>query len=200
MRVEVLMFEGVADMDTLLPHDVFCRARLLGADVESVLVTADGATEVTGCYGTLYGGLTEWTPERADVLVVGGGWIEKDIDGPIPRHIADARRRGGDRLILAGSDSGALYLGAAGLLTGRPATTHRPGHELLAGWGAEVIDARIVDDGNIVTSSSGWLAGIDLALYLIERELDEPRLAVAIEEWIGHDRRGTVWRPPRRTP
>lgn len=196
------MFDGVADMDATLPHDVFCRARLLGADVESVLVTSDGASEVTGCYGTRYAGLVGWTPEHADVLVVAGGWIERDADGPLPGRIAEAKRCGGDGLVLAGSDSGALYLGAAGLLRGRPATTHRPGHAMLAASGAEVIDARIVDDGDLVTSSSGWLAGIDLALYLLERELGEPRLAVEIERWIGHDRRGTVWRadPPADRP
>jgi len=197
MRVEVLLFEGVADMDALLPHDVFRKARSLGADVESVLVTADGATEVTGCYGTRLSGLVEWSPETTDVLVVGGGWIEKDLDGPIPRQLADAKQRGGGRLILAGSDAGSLYLGAAGLIAGRPATTHRPGHGLLATWTDEVIDARIVDDGDLITSSSGWLAGIDLALYLLERELGESRLAVEIERWIGHDRRGTVWRRDR---
>jgi transcriptional regulator GlxA family with amidase domain len=195
MRVEVLMFEGVADMDAVMPHNVFRRANTLGADVESVLVTADGATEVTGCYGTRYGGLVEWTPEAADVLLVAGGWVEEDIErGVIPKQLAEAKTRGGQRLILAGSDSGALYLGAAGLLKGRPATTHRPGHELLATYAGEVIDARIVDDGDVITSSSGWLAGIDLALYLLERELHQPNLAVEIERWIGHDRRGTVWR------
>src|SRR5690606_32375107 len=120
MRVEVLMFDGVADMDATLPHDVFCRARLLGADVESVLVTSDGASEVTGCYGTRYAGLVGWTPEHADVLVVAGGWIERDADGPLPGRIAEAKRRGGDGLVLAGSDSGALYLRAAGLLRGPP--------------------------------------------------------------------------------
>src|SRR5690606_21564634 len=104
MRVEVLMFDGVADMDATLPHDVFCRARLLGADVESVLVTSDGASEVTGCYGTRYAGLVGWTPEHADVLVVAGGWIERDADGPLPGRIAEAKRRGGDGLVLAGSD------------------------------------------------------------------------------------------------
>jgi transcriptional regulator GlxA family with amidase domain len=195
MRVEVLMFEGVADMDAVLPHHVFRKAQALGAEVESVLVTADGATEVAGCYGTRYTGLVEWTPEAADVLVVAGGWIEQDVErGVLPKQLAAAKERGGDRLILAGADAGSLYLGAAGLLAGRPATTHRPGHELLATWAGEVVDARIVDDGDLITSSSGWLAGIDLALYLLERELGLPRLAVEIEEWIGHDRRGTVWR------
>jgi transcriptional regulator GlxA family with amidase domain len=198
MRVEILMFEGVADMDALLPYDVFARARLLGADVEPVLVTADGATEVSGCYGTRYAGLVPWTPEEADVLVVAGGWIDEEIErGVIPKQLAEAKARGGDRLLLAGVCSGSLLLGAAGLIDGRPATTHRPGMAQLARW-AEPVDARIVDDGDLVTAGSGWLSGIDLALYLIDRELGRPQLAAQIEQWIGHDRRGTPWRPPHR--
>ncbi len=67
--------------------------------------------------------------------------------------------------------SGALVFAAAGLLRGRPATTH---------WGAlgelaeldrtTVIDpaARFVDDGDLVTSA-GVSAGIDMALHLVRR-------------------------------
>lgn len=193
MRVEVLMFEGVADMDATLPYDVFARARILGADVEPVLVTADGATEVTGCYGTRYAGLVPWVPASADVLVVAGGWIEEELaGGVIPKQLATAKAANKE-LILAGVCSGSLLLGAAGLLDGRPATTHRPALDQLAQW-AEVVDARIVDAGDVVTSGSGWLSGIDLALYLLERELGANRVAVQIEQWVGHDRRGTVYR------
>lgn len=192
MRIEFLMFEGVAEMDILLPYDVFGKAKLNGADVEPVFVTADGRTEVTGCYGTRFAGLRRWDPPTADVLVVAGGWIDEILDeGVIQKQLRDAKH---DNLILGGVDSGSLLFGAAGLLQGRAATTYRPDHQRLAEYGAEVIDARIVDDGDIVTTSSGWLTGLDLALYLIERELGLAKLAIDLERAIGHDRRGTVWR------
>jgi transcriptional regulator GlxA family with amidase domain len=63
----------------------------------------------------------------------------------------------------------------------------------LSKW-AEVIDARIVDDGDLVTCGSGWLAGIDLAYWLLERELQATEEIVALEQWTGRDRQGTVWR------
>lgn len=194
MQAEVLMYDGIAEMDALLAFDVLARARLMGADIEPALVTVDGRTEVTGCYGTRFGGLRAWDPQRADVLLVAGGWDLDVIEASeLPAQVRDFRNRAGERLVLAGIDSGALVFGAAGLLDGRPATTYRPDQTYLAKW-AEVIDARIVDDGDIITSGSGWLAGLDLALYLVAERLGDPHVAISIEQRIGHDRRGTVWR------
>jgi transcriptional regulator GlxA family with amidase domain len=61
-----------------------------------------------------------------------------------------------------------MALAAAGLLKGRPAVTHRSAlHELRAA-GAQIVEARVVDDGDIVTSG-GVTSSIDLALWLVER-------------------------------
>lgn len=200
MRVEILMYEGVSEADTLLPYSVFAKAALAGADVTVAPVTIDGTPDLTMTYGIQLAGLRTWRPADTDVLVVSGGWIEPLLDdGVIPGHLRAAKQANPD-LILASACSGSLLLGRAGLLTGRPATTYRADHALLAPWAGEVVDARIVDDGDIVTAGSGWLSGLDLALYLLERELGDPRLPVTLEQSIGHNRRGTVWRrPPRNT-
>jgi transcriptional regulator GlxA family with amidase domain len=194
MRIDVLMFEGVAEVDALATYAVFATAQRRGLAVDPRLVTADGAAEVTGCYGTTFAGLEAWSPTTARVLAVSGGWILEEIErGVIPKQLAEAKRAGGNNLVLAGIDSGSLLLGAAGLIDGRPATTHRADYERLGQW-AEVVDARIVDDGDLVTCGTGWFAGVDLAYYLLERELDASRDIVALEQWTGRDRHGTVWR------
>jgi hypothetical protein len=83
---------------------VFANARSRGLEVDPRLVTADGATSVTGCNGTGCSGLERWSPESARVLAVSGGWIERDIEGGVlPRQLAEAKP-----------------------IDGRPATTHRP--------------------------------------------------------------------------
>lgn len=188
------MFEGVAEVDALSTYAVFANARRRGLAVEPYLVTADGATHVTGCYGSTFSDLVPWSPETARVLAVSGGWILEEIErGVVPRQLAEAKAAGGEQLVLAGIDSGALLLGAAGLIDGRPATTHRADLGRLAEW-AEVIDARVVDDGDLVTCGSGWFAGVDLACWLLERELGAAAVVVALEQWIGRDRQGTVWR------
>ena len=194
MRAQVLMYDGIAEMDALLPFDVLARAKAMGADVEPVMVTVDGQREVAGCYGTRFGGLREWDPDEADALVVAGGWDVEVIEASsLPAQVRAFKERAGECLVLAGVDSGALIFGAAGLLEGRPATTFKHDYAYLAKW-TEVVEARIVDDGDLVTSGSGWLAGLDLALYLLAERWGEREVAVRIEQFIGHDRRGTVWR------
>ena len=65
--------------------------------------------------------------------------------------------------------TGAMLLAAAGITDGRPATTHHSALEDLRASGAQVIDARVVDDGDVMTAA-GITSGIDLALYIVERE------------------------------
>jgi transcriptional regulator GlxA family with amidase domain len=69
--------------------------------------------------------------------------------------------------------TGALILAAAGLLDGRPASTHWAYWRLLERLGARYVpEQRWVEDGKFITSA-GVSAGIDMALHLTERLTDE---------------------------
>ena len=85
-----------------------------------------------------------------------------------------------------------MLLAAAGLLEGRPATTHHTALADLRAAGADVVEARVVDDGDVVTAG-GVTSGLDLVLWLVERHFG-PALAVAAERELEYERRGTVWR------
>jgi transcriptional regulator GlxA family with amidase domain len=61
-----------------------------------------------------------------------------------------------------------MLLAEAGLTDGRPAVTHGAAIEDPRKSGADVVEARVVDDGDIVTAG-GVTSGIDLALWLVER-------------------------------
>ena len=87
---------------------------------------------------------------------------------------------------------GSMILAMAGLIEGRPATTHHLGLDLLDATGVIAVDARVVDDGDLVSGGS-VTSGLDVGLHLLERELG-PRVAFAVEKLIAHERRGTVWR------
>ena len=109
--------------------------------------------------------------------------------GVIPAALAAAHARGA---IIATVCTGAMLASAAGLTRGRPATTHHNAIADLRAAGAEVIEARVVDDGDLI-SSGGVTSGLDLALWLVERFFG-PALAAAIERQTEYERRGTVWR------
>jgi transcriptional regulator GlxA family with amidase domain len=73
--------------------------------------------------------------------------------------------------------TGALVYAAAGLLAGRPATTHWASIERLAELDATIDvrkEVRFVDDGDVITSA-GVSAGIDMALHLVARLVDRDR-------------------------
>jgi len=108
--------------------------------------------------------------ERADTVIVPG---YEDVDVSVSEAVLDALRIARVRGVrLVSICTGAFALAAAGLLDGRPATTHwRWTHELQARYPAvEVLPNRLfVDDGDILTSA-GVTAGIDLCLHLIRRD------------------------------
>jgi transcriptional regulator GlxA family with amidase domain len=110
-----------------------------------------------------------------------GAWTEAQR-GVIPAALK-ARHAAGRRI--GAVCTGAMLLAEAGLLRGRRATTHHDALNDLAAAGADVVTgARFVDDGDIVTAA-GVTSGIDLALWLVERELGaEAAAAQAAEiEW-----------------
>src|SRR5690606_5355081 len=65
--------------------------------------------------------------------------------------------------------TGALLLGAAGILEGLPATTHWLSYDRLAACGATPTEQRVVVEGKVATAA-GVSSGIDLALTLVGRQ------------------------------
>lgn len=173
MKVEILLFGGFDELDGIGPFEVLSGAARERAEVDVALVTLDGRGTVHAAHGL------ELVPHRAlsehvDLLVVpGGGWGDRAPHGAwaevqhgaLPRAIA-ARHAAG--ATVASVCTGALLLAAAGLLEGRPATTHHTALDDLAERGARVVPGRVVDDGDVLTAG-GVTSGLDLALHLVER-------------------------------
>ena len=90
--------------------------------------------------------------------------------------------------VVASVCTGSLVLAAAGLLDGRPATTHWQSLELLPTLGSEIEvrpDDRFVDNGQVITAA-GVSAGIDMALHLVAR-LHSPERAREVRRYIQYD-------------
>ena len=100
-----------------------------------------------------------------DVLLVPGGYgqqalmHDEEVLGLICNHVQN------ERLVFSVC-TGALLCGAAGVLTGRQVTTHRSARHLMRYYGAVLVDARVVVDGNLI-SAAGVTAGLDAALVLV---------------------------------
>jgi transcriptional regulator GlxA family with amidase domain len=199
MRIEVLVYDGFDELDSLGPYEVFRHASR-STDLELSLVTATGQPQVSGNNGVRLTDLREWTPENADILVVPGGGATRPgpglraelENGGIPKRLKEIMDQAPDDFILASVCSGSLLIAAAGLLDGRPATTHHSVYDKLTGYGAVLTHARVVDDGDIVTAG-GITSGLELALHLIDRTLGSP-VALRVEAVMEYERRGTVWR------
>lgn len=199
MRFQILIFDGFDELDAIAPYEVLQNAAQakVGATVE--LVTADAPKEITAAHGLRLcpSGQLD-LQRRPDVLIVpGGGWIDRSAAGAraeaergvIPKMIKSLHEAG---TICVSVCTGAMLLAAAGILKGRSATTNHGAIKDLADSGARVINARVVDDGNVITAA-GVTSGLDLGLWLVER-FYSPRLAQGIEVQMEYERRGTVWR------
>jgi transcriptional regulator GlxA family with amidase domain len=196
MRIEIVVFQGFDELDAVGPFEVLRNAATVVHDLDVVLVGADGAGEVTASHGmrvVVDGGLTG----EADVVIVpGGGWNDRAPQGAragaergeLPRRLAELHE-GGARI--GSVCTGGMLLATAGLTNGRPATTHHGALDDLRASGAEVVDARVVDDGDVITSG-GVTSGLDMALHLVEREWGE-RLADGIAKEMEFTRDRRVW-------
>ncbi len=133
---------------------------------------------VRGAYGLRFRPDAVYEPGEAELLlVVGGGWVarsEAGAWGEVQRGdwlplLVEARQT---CRLLAGVCTGTLLLAHAGLLSGRRANTHRSAQRDLRELGVHVVDERVVDDGDLVTCG-GVTGGIDLALWIVEREFSK---------------------------
>lgn len=160
-EIGLLTFEGVQQLDLTAPYEVF--ASLPGARVH--LVGRDRAT-VTSATGLP---LTPTTDLAAcpdlDLLCVPGG-IGVNALMTDAAVLAFLRAQAARPILITSVCTGALVLGAAGLLAGRRATTHWNALDLLPAFGATPVDARIVRDGRLITGG-GVTAGLDFALAAV---------------------------------
>ena len=174
MHAEILLFDGFDELDALGPWEVLAGVSAVRDDVTARLVTLEGAREVRADHGAVIRAHAALS-ERPDVVIVpGGGWFDRSAEGAwsqaqrgeLPRALA-ARHAAGS--LVASVCTGALLLAHAGVLRGRRATTNPGAYGDLRGFeGVEVVEARVVDDGDVVTAG-GPVCGIDLALTLVER-------------------------------
>lgn len=192
MRIGVLLFDGVEELDWVGPWEVLTMWAALsrrdgGQPVEVVSVAAS-LDPVTCAKGARALPDVVWDDlGAADVLVVPGGRGTRTLqDDAALLDRLRALHDGGTWLVSV--CTGALLLAAAGLLDGLPATTHHGALSELAEIAPSVdirADERFVDNGTLLTAA-GVSAGIDVALHLVHR-LAGTEAARAVRSAIQYD-------------
>jgi transcriptional regulator GlxA family with amidase domain len=186
MNAEILLFDGFDELDAIGPFEVLADA------VDTAFVTLEGARDVTSARGLVVRAQRALSERPGLLIVPGGGWLDRAAEGAraqaergeVPAAIA-ARHAAGT--IVASVCTGALLLARSGILDGRRATTNPQAlGDLRAHGGIEVVEARVVDDGDILTAGAP-ACGLDLALHLLER-FGGPAVAEAAARELQYER------------
>jgi cyclohexyl-isocyanide hydratase len=160
LTIGSLLFDGLDQIDLTGPFEVLSRIpnstyRLYGKTTEAV-------RDVKGLRLTPDAALAD--APQLDVLHVPGGFGQEALMED-ENLLAWIRQQAAGARSVFSVCTGALLLGAAGLLKGRRATTHWASFDLLSYFGAIPVNERVVVDGNWVFAA-GVTAGIDGALRL----------------------------------
>jgi cyclohexyl-isocyanide hydratase len=167
MRAAFVIFDRMTALDFVGVYDPLGRLRTMGVLADFEWKVCAAAATVADDRGLRF--LPDLVGESLapfDLLVVPGGYGMRAL-----RHdpsFVDWLRTAEGVPLKASVCTGALLLGAAGFLAGKPATTHPNAMRELEPYCGEVRSDRVVDAGMVVTAR-GVTAAIDLGLHLVRR-------------------------------
>jgi transcriptional regulator GlxA family with amidase domain len=182
VQVAIAVYPDLTILDVIGPYQVLTRL----PDVDVVVCAADQG-RVTDDNGLVHLDV-EYTFDDVptpDVLLVGGGFGSRRLLEPHTPIVSWIRSADLTTTWTTSVCTGALLLGAAGVLDGRSATTHWNAAGHLARFGATYSTDRVVTDGKAITAA-GVSAGIDMALMLAAR-LQGAATAQAIQLAVEYD-------------
>ena len=163
IRFGFLVFPGVQQLDLTGPYEVFASTE--GAEVVLVWKDRNPVISSTRLPLTATASFDDCPP--LDVICIpGGGGVNALLEDEVVLDFV--RRQAAEARYVTSVCTGALVLGAAGLLAGKRASTHWYAHDFLAAFGAVPVDARIVEDGKLITAG-GVTSGIDFGLAVVAR-------------------------------
>jgi cyclohexyl-isocyanide hydratase len=179
LTIGLLVFPDVTQLDLTGPLQAFTSVPVLSEHEVTVYLVGKTLDPVpTDAVMVLTPTTTFADCPQLDVICVPGGY---GTDALLEdQEVLDfLRKQAEGARYITSVCTGALVLGAAGLLEGYKATTHWTAVENLAAFGAIHTDGRVVVDRNRVTGG-GVTAGIDFALTLIA-ELFDRQTAEAVQ-------------------
>jgi len=181
VKIAIVLYEGFTALDAIGPYEVL--RSVPGWEVEFVAQQRGEVRTDSGVVGLTADRSLEEVGTPEIVLVPGGMGTRKKMEDE--ELLAWLRRVDETTKWTTSVCTGSLLLAAAGLLEGKRATGHWAWLEPLKDFGADPVGGRYVEDGKVITAA-GVSAGIDMALYLVGREVG-PDVAQAIQLGIEYD-------------
>ena len=167
MKLAYIVYDGMSWLDLIGVYDPVSRLKSKGYNTEitwEFCAFSEGASDQFGL---------AMKPDRVkqilkgyDVIIVPGGVGVKALLSQ-PNFIEWLKGAEETPLKIA-TCTGSLLFAKAGFLQNKKATTHFAKHDVLREMNVDVVNQRVVDDGNIITSDTG-VAAIELGLYLCEK-------------------------------
>lgn len=164
MKISLVIFDQFTDLDLFLMWDLFNRVRLPEWQVRILGERAEHVS-ATGVSVPTHGRIEEANHSEVVLFVSGQGTRAKMKDREwLARFQLDAQRQ-----MIGSICSGALLLGALGLLSGKTATTYPTSKQALESFGVTVEEKPFVQHGNLATAG-GCLAAQYLVGWVIEQK------------------------------
>jgi len=192
LKIALVLFDGVTFLDFVGFYDVIYRLRQFEPTKDTTWDICGLTEEVTDELGMRVS-VNVIRPDLSayDLVFIPGGMgtrkLREDAD------FIDWIRTAESAEFKVSVCTGSLLWGAAGFLKGRKATTHPNVYDLLQPYCEEVVQARIVKDGHLITAG-GVATSIDLGVYviklfagaeaaqLVKKQIDYPYQAAGIVE------------------
>lgn len=185
VTVGILLFPQVEELDFVGPYEVLSYINKIRPGSTVVLLVAETPEPVAAFNGMrIIPDATFADCPPLDVIVAPGG------KGRLaamrnPAILDFIRSRQGNAKYTASVCTGAFLLAEAGMLAGRKATTYHTAFAELAAYSVEVVPAKVVRDGAIITAG-GVSSGLELGFYLL-RVLFGADLAQEVARRIEYD-------------
>jgi transcriptional regulator GlxA family with amidase domain len=182
VQIAIGVYPAFTALDAVGPYQVFTQVPGL-----EVVLCAERTGRLTDDVGLLHLDVEHTFADvpAPDVLLVPGAFVTRRIAHPGEPIVEWIRAAHPRTAYTTSVCTGALLLGAAGILDGLAATTHWFAYDHLAGFGATPTEQRVVEQGKVWTAA-GVSAGIDLALTLVGT-LFGPEMAQAVQLGIEYD-------------
>lgn len=166
-KIAMLAYPGLTLLDLVGPQYMF--ASMMGASVAIVCADPDLAPITSDTGITIMPDKhMDDVAEDLDILFIPGGTAGTLAAMQDQPTLDWVRSRGETAKLITAVCTGSLILGQAGLLEGKRATSHWATRHLLPEFGATPINARVVEDGNLITGG-GVTAGLDFGLSILAR-------------------------------